>query len=58
MFEPYIEDQWKASSKLTVTAGLRYSPTTSIGEVNHLMYNLINPYAGRSVSAGQNRDGH
>jgi len=39
----YIEDQWKATNKLTVTAGLRYSPTTMIGETRHLMYNLINP---------------
>jgi hypothetical protein len=39
----YVEDQWKATSKLTVTAGLRYSPTTLIGETRHLMYNLINP---------------
>ena len=39
----YVEDQWKATNKLTVTAGLRYSPTTMIGETRHLMYNLINP---------------
>ncbi len=39
----YVEDQWKATHKLTVTAGLRYSPTTKIGENKHLMYNLLNP---------------
>lgn len=44
LFSPYIEDQWKTSSKLTVTLGLRYSPTTMIGEVRHQMYNLINPF--------------
>lgn len=43
VFTPYVEDQWKAESKLTVTLGLRYSPTTKIGETRHLMYNLINP---------------
>jgi hypothetical protein len=43
VFSPYIEDQWKATRKLTVTAGLRYSPTTMIGEVRHLMYNLLDP---------------
>jgi len=44
LFSPYIEDQWKTSSKLTLTLGLRYSPTTIIGEVRHQMYNLINPF--------------
>lgn len=44
LFSPYVEDQWKASSKLTLTLGLRYSPTTMIGEVRHQMYNLINPF--------------
>ena len=43
VFGAYIEDQWKATNKLTVNAGLRYSPTTMIGENKHLMYNLINP---------------
>ena len=44
LFNPYIEDQWKATSKMTLTLGLRYSPTTMIGEVRHQMYNLINPF--------------
>ncbi len=44
LFSPYVEDQWRASTKLTVTAGLRYSPTTMISEVRHQMYNLINPF--------------
>jgi hypothetical protein len=41
VFGAYVEDQWKATSRLTVTAGLRYSPTTQVGEVRHQMYNLI-----------------
>jgi hypothetical protein len=48
-FQFYAEDQWKASNRLTVTAGVRYSPTTMIGEQGHLMYNLVNPY----VAGGQ-----
>jgi len=44
LFSPYIEDEWKATRTLTLTAGLRYSPTTMIGEVRHQMYNLINPF--------------
>ncbi|MBV9503733.1 MAG: TonB-dependent receptor, partial [Acidobacteriia bacterium] len=43
-FSPYFEDQWKTTSKLTLTLGLRYSPTTMIGEVRHQMYNLLNPF--------------
>jgi hypothetical protein len=45
LFSPYVEDQWKATRKLTLTLGLRYSPTTTIGEVRHQMYNLVNPFA-------------
>jgi hypothetical protein len=44
LFGAYIEDQWKVTRKLTLTLGMRYSPTTMIGEVRHLMYNLINPF--------------
>ncbi len=43
VFTPYVDDQWKVTSKLTVNLGLRYSPTTMIGEVRHQMYNLIDP---------------
>jgi len=43
IFTPYIDDQWKVTSKLTVNLGLRYSPTSMIGEIRHQMYNLINP---------------
>jgi hypothetical protein len=43
VFTPYIEDQWKATNKLSVTVGLRYSPTTMINEVGHQMYGLVNP---------------
>jgi Carboxypeptidase regulatory-like domain/TonB-dependent Receptor Plug Domain len=43
VFSGYLEDQWKASRKLTLNAGIRYSPTTMIGENKHLMYNLIDP---------------
>jgi len=43
LYSPYVEDQWRVSSRLTITAGVRYSPTSIIGEVRHQMYNLINP---------------
>ncbi|HEY7388376.1 MAG TPA: TonB-dependent receptor [Bryobacteraceae bacterium] len=44
LFEAYVEDQWKVSNKLTLTYGIRYSPTTIISDVRHQMYNLIDPY--------------
>lgn len=46
VFTPYIDDQWKVSSKLTLNIGLRYSPTTMISQTKHQMYNLINPPYG------------
>jgi hypothetical protein len=49
VFEPYIEDQWKVSKKLTVNLGVRYSPTTLIGNVRHAELNLINPPFGNYV---------
>ncbi|HJT87448.1 MAG TPA: carboxypeptidase regulatory-like domain-containing protein [Bryobacteraceae bacterium] len=45
VFSPYIDDQWKATSKLTVNLGLRYEPTTIISQVRHEMLNIKNlPY--------------
>ncbi len=49
VFNFYAEDQWKVSSRLTLNVGVRYSPTTSIGEVRHLMYDLVNPPFGSFV---------
>jgi hypothetical protein len=45
VFTPYLDDQWKVTTQLTVNLGLRYSPTTLIGEVRHQMYNLFDPTA-------------
>jgi hypothetical protein len=53
VFNLYAEDQWKISSKITLNAGIRYSPTTVIGETRHLMYNLINPPYGQFVPVTQ-----
>jgi hypothetical protein len=45
VFGFYVNDQWKATRKLTVNAGVRYSPETNIGLVLHKAYNIINmPY--------------
>jgi hypothetical protein len=49
VFTPYFDDQWKVTSKLTVTLGLRYSPTTKIGSVRHKEFQLTNPPFGTWV---------
>lgn len=58
VFNLYAEDQWKVSNKLTLNIGLRYSPTTVISEVRHLMYNLINPPYGEFVPVTQETAGN
>lgn len=48
VFTPYIEDQWKATSKLTVNIGLRYEPETMINELKrHVQLELLNPPYGQ-----------
>lgn len=41
-FGPYIDDQWKATSKLTINLGLRYDPTTIVSQTRHAMLNIKN----------------
>jgi hypothetical protein len=42
LFAPYIDDQWKVTSRLSVTLGLRYSPATIIQVVRHQNFQLLN----------------
>jgi hypothetical protein len=53
IFTPYIDDQWKATNKLTVNMGVRYSPTTIISQTRHQMFNLINAPFGNWVPVTQ-----
>jgi len=41
IYEPYINDQWKVSSRLTVNIGARYSPTSLINQVGHVGEDLL-----------------
>jgi hypothetical protein len=54
VFTPYVEDQWKATSKLTVNIGLRYSPTTLISNVRHVELQLLDPPYGTSWTPEKN----
>ena len=51
VFGMYAEDQWKATSKVTLNLGVRYSPTTKIGVVRHPLYTLLNPPFGNWVTS-------
>jgi outer membrane receptor protein involved in Fe transport len=42
VFAMYLDDQWKLKKKLTLNAGIRYEPTTTIRSVRHEQYNLVN----------------
>jgi hypothetical protein len=42
VFAFYIDDQWKLTPRLTVNLGLRYAPTTKIGNVRHAMFDIVN----------------
>jgi len=44
MYSLYAEDQWKASRRLTVNIGLRYSPTSIISLARQSVYMLHNPF--------------
>ena len=45
-FAFYVNDSWKATSKLTVNLGLRYEPATNPTEVNGNFHTLLNPPYG------------
>ena len=46
---PYVQDDWKVSSKLTVNAGLRYDFYPTVHEVNN-MASFFNPNLANSVT--------
>lgn len=46
LFSPYIQDDWKVTSRLTANIGIRYEPTTDAGQVRHEMETLLQtPYS-------------
>ena len=49
----YIQDEWHATSKLTLNLGVRYDVFTPFTEVHNALSNF-NPAAGTIIVAGQN----
>ena len=49
VYSMYVDDQWKLTRKLTLNAGLRYEPTSTIKSQRHEQFNLINAPYGQWV---------
>jgi hypothetical protein len=53
IYRPFVEDDWRATSSLTLNLGLAWDMTTPITEVHNRMANYI-PSTGQLLIAGQN----
>jgi hypothetical protein len=48
--KPYIQDDWKVSSKLTLIFGFRYEFQTNPNEQHNVLHNLVIPPYGVTYS--------
>jgi hypothetical protein len=52
LYNFYVNDSWKVSSRLTVNLGLRYSPTSNPTETDGRFHQIANPPFGGDVQVG------
>jgi carboxypeptidase family protein len=53
IYRPFVEDDWRATSSLTLNLGVAWDMTTPITEIHNRMANYI-PQTGQLLIAGQN----
>jgi hypothetical protein len=53
IYRPFVEDDWRATSSLTLNLGVAWDMTTPITEIHNRMANYI-PTTGQLLIAGQN----
>ncbi|MGB9028639.1 MAG: carboxypeptidase-like regulatory domain-containing protein [Acidobacteriaceae bacterium] len=53
IYRPFVEDDWRATSSLTLNLGVAWDMTTPITEIHNRMANYI-PSTGKLLIAGQN----
>ena len=49
-FNPYIQDDWRVSRRLTINAGIRYDYQTNPVERHNVLHNVVNPLTDKDYT--------